>query len=288
MKVLTTIQQVRDFVQAARARQLSVGLVPTMGNLHEGHYSLIRAAAKECGCVVVSIFVNPTQFGPNEDYATYPRTPEQDLAGCQAGGAAAVFMPSVEEMYPRGQTLATVSIASLGDNLCGASRSGHFTGVCTVVSKLFNIVRCDKAFFGMKDFQQLTIIRRMVDDLNFPIEIVPCPTVREPDGLAMSSRNSKLSKEHRAQAPALHASLELAREMILEGVRDSRAIIEAIAAKIAAQAPGGAIDYVKVVHPDTLKDVQVPDGPVLVALAVRFQGARLIDNILVDAAAKAS
>ena len=280
MKVLTTIQQVRDFVQAARARQLSVGLVPTMGNLHEGHYSLIRAAAKECGCVVVSVFVNPTQFGPNEDYATYPRTPEQDLAGCQAGGAAAVFMPSVEEMYPRGQTLATVSIASLGDNLCGASRSGHFTGVCTVVSKLFNIVRCDKAFFGMKDFQQLTIIRRMVDDLNFPIEIVPCPTVREPDGLAMSSRNKYLTPEQRAAAPKLYQALQAGAEAARGGASGDE--VQEIVTGMIASEPLFTVQYVKAVDAHTLHPMDGNSGPMVIAVAAYLGDTRLIDNIAVE------
>ncbi|MFB3893645.1 MAG: pantoate--beta-alanine ligase [Phycisphaerae bacterium] len=219
MRTLRTIRQVRSVTGAARKAGKTVGLVPTMGALHAGHASLIDAARKATGFVVVSIFVNPTQFGPNEDFSRYPRTPEKDLALCRKHGADAVFIPSVEEMYPAGAgtrgPMTTVSIKELGDHLCGASRPGHFTGVCTVVSKLFNIVQPDRAFFGAKDYQQATIIRRMAADLDFPVEIVVCPTVREPDGLAMSSRNAYLSPEHRGQAPALHAALRLARDMIL-------------------------------------------------------------------------
>ncbi len=284
MKTIRTINELRRIVNPARRAGKVIALVPTMGNLHAGHLSLIRRARAASDVVIVSIFVNPTQFGPNEDFATYPRTPDADLDACRNNGADIVFMPAVDDMYPYDGGLTTVSVSKLGDNLCGASRPGHFAGVCTVVSKLFNIAQCDKAFFGMKDFQQMAIIRRMVEDLNFPVEIVACPTVRESDGLAMSSRNSRLTSDERQQAPALWKSLSDARRMILTSNPQASEVIDAIKASLARNAPDGVIDYVKIVHPHTLNDVQVTSPQVLVAVAVKFTNARLIDNILVDAA----
>ena len=281
MNTYTTITEIRLAVAEARRRGDVIGFVPTMGALHEGHASLVRAAAGSCGFVVVSIFVNPTQFGPNEDFAAYPRTLAEDAALCESAGASAIFAPDVAGMYRR-PGLAEVHIRGLGDNLCGAARPGHFTGVCTVVSKLFNIVQPDRAFFGAKDFQQAAILRRMTDDLNFPVEIVVCPTVRESDGLAMSSRNRYLSPSQRAAAPALFRSLQAAAAAIRErhpSAADIRAMIQA---RLAAEVPEGVVDYIKLVNPDELCDVQTTDQPVLIALAVRLGRARLIDNMLVD------
>jgi len=287
MIVAGTIAEIRAAVAAARQSAQSIALVPTMGALHAGHYSLIDAAAGPGRFVVVSIFVNPIQFGPSEDLASYPRTPEADLAGCVAHGAAAVFMPAVAEMYPR-PCRTVVDVPALGRTLCGASRPGHFAGVCTVVAKLLNIVQPDAAYFGAKDFQQATILRRMAADLNIPTDVVVCPTVREPDGLAMSSRNAYLTARQRSQAPALRRSLEMAAEMIRRDRPPARAVVEAIVAFLASQTPEGVTDYVEIVDPTELSPVESTDASVLVALAVRFGRARLIDNILVDAGLSAS
>ncbi len=284
MEVIETIEEVRKAVRAARAAGKTVGFVPTMGALHAGHASLIDAARSACGFVVVSIFVNPTQFGPNEDFSRYPRTPEADQALCEAHGASAIFMPSAAEMYPAGAPLTEVHMNKLGDGLCGASRPGHFTGVCTVVAKLFNIVCPDKAFFGAKDFQQAAIIRRMAADLNFGLEVVVCPTVREADGLAMSSRNTYLSPEHRKQAVALSQALKAAKEMILAARPPASQVAAAVTGHIQRHAPDGVIDYVQVVEPRGLLAVEDTGGAVCIALAVKFGATRLIDNIVVDAA----
>lgn len=284
MMVFRTIDEVRRSVAAARARGKAIGLVPTMGALHEGHYSLLRAARGECAFVVVSIFVNPLQFGPAEDLAAYPRTEAEDLAGCQAHGADAVFIPSVPEMYP-GRCLTEVSVPGLAGGLCGRSRPGHFAGVCTVVAKLFNIVLPDRAYFGAKDYQQAAIIRRMATDLNFPTQIVVCPTVREADGLAMSSRNKYLSPAERASAGALYEALRLAEKLILEHHPPAGEVIAAVRQHISRKLPEGVIDYVEIVDPDGLEGVQGTSGRALVALAVRLGKARLIDNIVVDAGA---
>lgn len=286
MNVVKTIAEVRRAVAWARASGKLVGFVPTMGNLHAGHGSLIEAARGACGFVVVSIYVNPIQFGPGEDFASYPRTPEQDLELCQARGADAVFMPADEEMYPQGKILTEVSVPSLSHTLCGASRPGHFTGVCTVVAKLLNVVSPDRAFFGAKDFQQTVVLRRMVADLNFPAEIVVCPTVRESDGLAMSSRNSYLTAAERSQAPALHECLELARQRIVAGAASANEVAEAMKAHLAGRAPDGRIDYLKIIDPMDLRDVEKLTGPTLVAISVRFCKARLIDNILLQSPPK--
>ncbi len=281
MRIVTTIDEARSFVSQARARGKRVGLVPTMGALHAGHFSLIEAAAGECDFVVVSIFVNPTQFGPAEDLAAYPRTTEADHAGCRARGVDMIFQPSVEEMYSRGG-LTEVTVSQLTDTLCGRSRPTHFAGVCTVVAKLFHIIPADRAYFGAKDYQQVAIIRQMVADLNFPIEIITCPTVREPDGLAMSSRNANLSAAERKQAPGLHSALLLAAETIRKAHPAAEEVVAAIIAHLSDRAPDGQIDYVQIVDPQTLADVEQTGRPVLVALAVKFSCARLIDNMLVD------
>jgi len=282
MQIARSIHAVRDAVAAARSAGKTIGLVPTMGALHDGHFSLIDAARAGCDYVVVSIFVNPLQFGPAEDLDAYPRREAEDLAGCEAWGVDAVFLPSAEELYP-GECLTEVRVERLSRTLCGASRPGHFPGVCTVVAKLFNIVQPDRAYFGAKDFQQAAILRRMVTDLDFPVEIVVCPIVREPDGVAMSSRNAYLTPEQRRQARALHAALKEAEASVLSHRPSAREVVAAIRGFLASHAPDGAVDYVQIVDPSALSDVEQTDAAILIALAVTFGRARLIDNLLVDA-----
>jgi pantoate--beta-alanine ligase len=282
MKRARTIAEIRAAVAEARRRGAQkVGLVATMGALHDGHYSLIDAARRDCDFTVVSIFVNPTQFGPDEDYRRYPRALEADVAGCQSRGVDAVFTPEVCELYPEGFAT-TVHVAGLTERLCGAFRPGHFDGVCTVVAKLFNTVGPDVAYFGEKDYQQAIVVRRMVADLDMQVRVEVCPTVREKLGLAMSTRNACLSAEERAQAGALYESLELARRLIQEGGRSPAEITQAVRAHLAAKAPLGTIDYVEIVDPDSLSNVELAERPVVVAVAVRFPAARLIDNMRVD------
>jgi len=257
-----------------------------MGALHAGHISLIEAARRDGTFVVVSIFVNPTQFGPNEDYTRYPRDEAGDLEKCRAAGADLVFIPTAEVMYAS-DAATTVHVARLTETLCGPCRPGHFDGVATVVTKLFNIVQPDRAYFGQKDAQQLAVIRRMTRDLNFPIEIVGCPTVREPDGLAMSSRNLLLSSDERRRAPALYRALCAARDRILRGERDSQVILAEMHGILATINPT-RVDYVSIVDADSLQPVTRIDRPVLIALAVRLGATRLIDNVLVDPAEQSS
>ena len=280
MKVAGTIDEIRSAVaEARRAGSRTVGLVPTMGALHEGHYSLIDAAKEGCDFVVVSIFVNPTQFGPGEDLEAYPRPLEADLAGCRARGVDAAFVPQVEEMCPPG-AVTTVHVAKLTDRLCGASRPGHFDGVCTVVAKLFNIVAPDVAYFGAKDYQQAVVVRRMVRDLGMPVRIDVCPTVREADGLAVSSRNVRLSAEERAEAVALAESLRLAQKMVEAGTRGAAEVLEAMRRHLDERAPCGRVDYVQVVDSESLQDVEEIAASVVAAVAVRFASVRLIDNMV--------
>ncbi len=287
MDVCRTISEIRRVVAGARVAGRSIAVVPTMGNLHAGHGSLIDAAVADGHFAVATVFVNPTQFGPNEDLDAYPRTPEADLALCDSRGVSAVFMPSVEEMYPRpGRT--TVHVAGMTDRLCGASRPAHFDGVCTVVAKLFHIVSPDAAYFGQKDAQQAAAIRRMIADLDFPVRLIVCPTFREADGLAMSSRNRYLSADERRQAPSLHAAMQRAAEMIRSGSAGAGAVIEAIGEVLASQAPLGEVDYIEIVDPETMAAVEEISAPVLLALAVRFGRARLIDNMPVDPAGDAT
>ena len=281
MQTHETIQSLRGALADARRSGLRIGLAPTMGALHAGHMSLVQAARRDCDVVVVSLFVNPAQFGPGEDLARYPRTPQDDLDLCRQAGVDHVFMPSAAQMYP--QPPATqVGVPSLSEHLCGLSRPGHFAGVCLVAAKLFNIVGPDAAYFGAKDYQQAAIIRRMAADLDFSIRIVTCPIVREADGLAMSSRNAYLSAEHRRQAPGLYEALQGAREMILSGTSSAAQVVEAVGRHLAGRTPEGRLDYVRVVNPDTLEDVETPEPPVLVALAVKLGDTRLIDNVLVE------
>ncbi|MDD5953538.1 MAG: pantoate--beta-alanine ligase [Oscillospiraceae bacterium] len=276
MELVTTVQQVRQQVKAWRKEGLTVGLVPTMGFLHEGHQSLIARAAKENDRVVVSVFVNPIQFGPNEDFAQYPRDLEQDSALCEATGASLLFHPEPEEMYPE-HFSTHVDVDGVTENLCGARRPGHFRGVCTVVSKLFHIVAPDRAYFGEKDAQQLAVIRRMVRDLNFDIEIVGCPIVREADGLAKSSRNTYLSPQERRAALVLNRALTAGRTAMERGERRAQAILSIIRDELDEEERAN-VDYVKMVDSVTMEDVETAQRDVLVAIAVYIGKTRLIDN----------
>jgi pantoate--beta-alanine ligase len=276
--VLTTVAAVRE---ARSAIGGSAGFVPTMGYLHEGHISLVRAARAADDAVFASIFVNPTQFSPHEDFAAYPRDPDRDLAMLQAAGADYVFLPSVEEMYPAGFET-SVDVGSVSLPLEGAVRPGHFRGVATVVLKLFSIVQPTHAYFGQKDAQQLVVIKKMVRDLNLPVQVVPMPTVREADGLAMSSRNTYLTSEQRQAAPVLYQALTLAQEMWTRGVRDAEAIRSRMRELIEAEELA-SIDYISVANPETLMELDRVQGPALVSMAVRFGKTRLIDNVTLGA-----
>jgi len=284
MQVATTIAEIRARVGQARAAGKTVGFVPTMGALHAGHVSLIQAAAERCGFVVVSLFVNPTQFGPGEDFEKYPRPFDQDLAICEEHGVDAVFAPSRTEMYPR-DNLTWVTVEKVSKPLCGRSRPGHFRGVATVCAKLFNIVGADMAFFGQKDAQQVAVIQRMVADLNMPLEIVVCPTVREPDGLAMSSRNQYLGPQERIDATVIYRSLQRSAELIRQGETDAARIADQMR-DVLRQAPALRVEYVNIVDAESLDDLRQVKGKVLVAVAGRLGSTRLIDNIVVDAATK--
>ncbi len=280
MKIVKTIEEVRVEVKAWRAEGLSVGLVPTMGFLHEGHKSLIDRAVKENDRVVVSDFVNPTQFGPGEDLESYPRDLDMDAALCEKAGAALIFNPEPSEMYAE-DACTYVNMDGLTGELCGKSRPIHFRGVCTVVSKLFNIVTPDRAYFGQKDAQQLSIIRRMVRDLNFDIEVVGCPIVREADGLAKSSRNTYLNEEERQAALVLSRAVKLGREMAEKGETSADAVTDAMKALIEKE-PLARIDYVKAVDAVSIEPVSEMKPPVLVAMAVFIGKTRLIDNFIYE------
>lgn len=277
--VLTTIEQTRAAVTAARRGGRAIGLVPTMGALHEGHASLVRAAQAGTEFVVVSIFVNPTQFAPTEDLAKYPRTFDADRDLCGRNGADAIFVPTPDEMYPHGFRT-YVEVHNWQNVLCGVTRPTHFRGVCTVVSKLFNIVLPDVAYFGQKDAQQALIVKRLVRDLNVPVRVEVCPTVREPDGLAMSSRNRYLSADERTAAPALYRALGLARDHFRAGERNPAALERLIAGEL-AKVPGLRLDYARVVSADTLEPADPLAGEVLIAVAAFLGTTRLIDNVLV-------
>lgn len=283
MEVAETMESVRGLVAAARKRGGKVGLVPTMGALHAGHVSLIEAATKDCDFVIASIFVNPTQFGPGEDLENYPRPFEADLEICRQAGVDVVFAPAPEQVYPA-ENLTWVSVEKLTDSLCGRGRPTHFRGVTTVCAKLFNIVGPDVAYFGQKDAQQAIVIKRMVADLNMPLEIVICPTVREPSGLAVSSRNQYLSDQQRKDAASIYRSLKRCRQMIEAGETDARQIVGEMKGLL-EQVPAAQIEYVSIVDAETLEDVERVCGGILAAVAVRIGPARLIDNILVDAGA---
>ena len=284
MQTATTITQLRTMVSCARKSGSKIGFVPTMGALHEGHISLVHEAKKHCDFVVVSIFVNPMQFGPNEDFHRYPRPLQDDLKLCTNAGVNLVFNPSVDEMYPTGFST-VVEVNGLTNNLCGKSRPGHFKGVTTVVMKLFGQVQPDAAYFGQKDAQQALVIKRMACDLDLPIEVVICPTLRETDGLAMSSRNRYLSNEQRSVAPLIYKGLSLLmeevkfkkHEFVEQYRRDLLKRLEAI--------PNSMVDYVEIVNADSLETLEKMKGTVLVAVALRLGNTRLIDNIIINTSA---
>jgi len=275
MKMISDPQEMQKTAQELRRKGQTIGFVPTMGYLHEGHLSLVRIAREGAEQVVVSIFVNPTQFGPNEDLSAYPRDFERDERLCRGAGVDFLFYPSPETMYLSGHSI-RVEEDSLSRALCGASRPGHFSGVCTVVAKLLNLVLPDRLILGEKDAQQLRVLRRMVRDLNIPVEVIPGPTVREADGLALSSRNQYLTPAERREAACLFDSLQLAKALSASGVRDAEAIKAAMRAVI--EKTSGVEDYIELVDDETLQPVQTIERPALAALAVHFSRARLIDN----------
>ena len=280
MEIVNKIDELFVTRNGIRSRGGRLGLVPTMGALHEGHLSLIRAAKAKSDVVAASIFVNPTQFGPNEDFSRYPRDLEKDLALLERDGVDLVFVPSVEEMYPQ-QSVTWVAVEGLSDRLCGKSRPGHFRGVATVVAKLFNIVEPDIAFFGQKDAAQVAIIRRMVRDLNMPVAIEACPIVREPDGLALSSRNAYLSPQQRQDALVLFRSLLRVRELFADGERNPAILIKA-AKNVLSGSSAVRLDYFEIVDPDELTPLALINQPALVAVAAFVGNTRLIDNIVLE------
>ncbi len=281
MKIAYTVKEVREQVKAWKKDGLTVGLVPTMGYLHEGHASLMKKGVEQCDKVVVSVFLNPMQFGPTEDLAAYPRDFERDSKLCEDMGVEMIFHPEPEEMYSP-HFCSYVDMSVLTEDLCGKSRPVHFRGVCTVCNKLFNIVQPDKAFFGEKDAQQLAVIKRMVEDLNMDLEIVGCPIVREEDGLAKSSRNTYLNAEERKAALILSKSIFLGQKMVEEGERDARKVVKAMTELIETE-PQAHIDYVKVVDGLTMQPIDVIDRPIVTAIAVYINDtARLIDNFHFD------
>lgn len=280
MKLIHSISQMRQLSRRLRRQGARLGLVPTMGALHEGHLSLVRAAKVKSDLVAVSIFVNPTQFGPNEDFARYPRSLEKDCELLEREGVEFVFAPSAEEMYPSG-AVTWVTIEGLSERLCGKSRPGHFRGVATVVAKLFNVVEPDIAFFGQKDAAQVAVLKRMVRELNFPVEVEVCPIVRESDGLALSSRNAYLTADERRMALVLHASLQRAQKLFHDGERDAPKIVSE-AKKAFVLQPAVRLDYFEIVDPDTLEPISTINNRSLVAVAAFVGSTRLIDNILLE------
>lgn len=280
MEIVTTAQQMQQKAMTLREQGRRIGFVPTMGYLHEGHVSLMRLARQHADVVVVSIFVNPTQFGPNEDFDRYPRDFQRDEQLCRNAGVDIIFYPSVGELYaPDASTWVVEERLSRG--LCGASRPGHFCGVCTVVAKLFHIVQPHIAVFGEKDGQQLRIIERMVRDLHFPVRIVRGPTVREPDGLAMSSRNAYLSPDERKQAAVLKRALDKAEQLVREGIERDAERLKAVMRNVIGSAPDAMIDYIDIVDEKTLEPARTVDRPCMAALAVFIGKTRLIDNLVI-------
>ena len=284
LEVAKTIKSIRSLVKTARTEGKKIGLVPTMGALHIGHISLIEAAVKKCDFVVVSIFVNPTQFVAGEDFGKYPRPLDADLEICTKAGVDVVFAPSTEQMY-NSENLTSVNVEKLTEPLCGQFRPGFFRGVTTVCAKLFNIVAPDIAFFGQKDAQQAIVIKRMVADLNMPLKIVVCPTVRRPDGLAVSSRNQYLTEQQKKDTTLIYKSLQKCRETMDAGITDTKTIITQMH-RILNQAPSIEIEYISIVDAETLQNISHIAGKILVAVAVKIGSARLIDNILVDVSKK--
>src|SRR5262249_20517107 len=284
MLILTSAAEVTAVSKEAHRAGKRVGFVPTMGALHEGHLSLVRTARAQADVVIASVFVNPTQFGPNEDFSKYPRNPERDAAMLAAEKSDYVFLPAVEEMYPPGAT-SWVTVEGLSDKLDGGSRPGHFRGVTTIVAKLFNIVQPDLAFFGQKDAAQVAIVRKMVRDLSFDVAIVVCPIVREPDGLALSSRNAYLTADQRNQATVLYRSLMRSQALADQGERDSSRLAQA-ATQVLAEVPSVRLDYFEIVGPDTLDPVSDISGGALIAVAAYVGDTRLVDNILLPGAGR--
>ena len=279
MKIIHTIQKVRESIALARGEGKTIGLVPTMGALHAGHGSLIETVVAECDFVVVTIFVNPTQFGPGEDFDQYPRTLETDAAFCDERGADLIFAPPADEMYSD-EPLTWVDVEKLTEGLCGANRPGHFRGVTTVCAKLFNIVQADVAYFGQKDAQQVAVIRRMARDLNIPLEIRTCPIVREKDGLAMSSRNQYLSPQDRTRALCLRKALVACQEALDAGQRDTDVLVDIM--KAIVDLDQGQIDYISIVDTETLQPLETVTQKALIALAVHIGQTRLIDNLIIN------
>jgi len=280
MKVAKTIKSVRNLVKTAHDKGKKIGFVPTMGALHIGHISLIKAAKKKCNFVVVSIFVNPTQFGPGEDFEKYPRPLKADLEICRKSGVDVIFAPSLQQMYP-GENMTWVNVKKLTEQLCGRFRPGHFRGVATICAKLFSIVAPDIAFFGQKDAQQAVVIKKMVADLNMPLKIVVCSTVCQADGLAVSSRNQYLTEQQKKDATYIYKALKKAKSLIKAGATKSKTIISEMK-KILNRAPSIKIEYISIVDAETLQELEKIGGRVLVAVAVKIGSTRLIDNILVD------
>jgi pantoate--beta-alanine ligase len=280
MEIIGSVARMKEWALDHRSRAKSIGLVPTMGFLHDGHISLMRRGRSENDLLTASIFVNPTQFGRNEDLGSYPRDPENDAEKCRQAGVDVLFMPEADEVYGPGfQTY--VEVQNVSAPLCGASRPGHFRGVATVVLKLFNMVLPTRAYFGSKDYQQLLVIKTMARDLNLDVEIVPCTTVREPDGLAMSSRNSYLTPAQRERALCLYEALLAAGSLFERGERDSSLYIAAMNKRIERESDA-SIDYVRLVHPDTLEDLRDVNDRALAVMAVRVGTTRLIDNMLME------
>ena len=280
MKIAYTVEDVKSKVRQWKKEGLTVGLVPTMGYLHEGHESLIKRAVAENDRVVVSVFLNPTQFAPNEDLASYPRDFEADTKLCEGAGAALVFHPEPSEMYAE-DACTFVDMTAVTKELCGKSRPIHFRGVCTVVNKLMNISMADRAYFGQKDAQQLAVIRRMVRDLNMNVEVIGCPIIREADGLAKSSRNTYLSEEERKAGLVLSQAVMLGQKLVAEGEKSAAAVTGAMSELISAE-PLAKIDYVSMVSWDSIEPVETIEGPVLVAMAVYIGKTRLIDNFIYE------
>ncbi|OUM89681.1 MAG: pantoate--beta-alanine ligase [Bacillus thermozeamaize] len=280
MEVITTIEALRSRLAQERQAGKQIGLVPTMGYLHAGHLSLIRKAREECDCVVMSLFVNPLQFGENEDFDRYPRDFERDRTMAEEAGVDLLFYPSVEEMYPR-RILTTVHVAGLTERLCGRSRPGHFDGVATVVSKLFHIVCPDRAYFGQKDAQQLAVIERMVEDLNIPVKVVGCPIIREPDGLAMSSRNVYLTPEERKAAPTLYQALQEGERLIRGGERNPNVVLQTVRQQI-ERAKVFRLDYLELLSYPDLEPLDAIGGKVILAVAAWLGRTRLIDNTIIE------
>lgn len=280
MKIFTNIKELQTDILQCKKESKSIGYVPTMGYLHEGHAYLMDQARKENDIVVVSIFVNPLQFGPNEDFESYPRDFERDQLVAQNHHVDYIFYPSVDEMYPNKPSV-SVSVVDRTEVLCGKSRPGHFDGVATVLIKLFNIVMPDKAYFGMKDAQQVAVVDGVINDFNFPIELVPVETVREEDGLAKSSRNVNLLPEERVQAPAIYQGLKLAKEAIVNGEADPNKIVKIVESYINDQTEG-TIDYIEIYSYPELKEMDKLSGKIIIAVAVKFNNVRLIDNLIIQ------